>query len=869
MNRSLLLSLLLVIGCRREAPEATGESSPALATASRSSSPSSSELGKRVAELGDGAPFVFVIHPDHWGQARPHLAAMLAAHPDAKARAIGAATDANALLSALLDATKSSRREYDSYAPIDDELWDSSYKLESIALTGWDSGRPIVMALGEPPVDGPPGAALAAYLGRTELEPQRHQISIPATDDEALVAALGRVLDELGKPAPELVEGREGARAWRAGLDYVAVLPQETSVRLVVLAGTFGEPTPARLAAWKARLDPTPASLPDTPALALTVASEPLAAMLVRTWRLRGWSTWNDFHEVGQALQVVSRDQTVGALAVGGSIAMSPELVMSQRGVDVDDWAFALVADDTSLRLRAVASLTPSGRKGWDEALGDACAEAKAGATAAGTLPSLEASQFLALAMLQRQPGVGPALAEIFQNCGPMCMVHVVSTHPFGMVPRASCSLLEGHRAVAAAGKEESRGDPSVLPLELFEAPGVAELLRPIREVRWQTRRDGDALVNETVLAFGEAAPAAATSPGGKSWDSPLGAELLGPRDECMVELIEGLREGLERLGRDEPAMVAKGVTETLTKLAPALECASKDSEPEVIAKALRSAFVGLAARSLDDAYLGSSARVLLEESCRDHEDAAACSRVEAMRSRPERAPLALAEASECEPERLFQRGVLTISMTTKGTWLGETDHGTDLAALERALVAERGAYGVITGVVVFADPSLTAAQARPTLDVLARAGVSELGVVVSEAGAARRILPMTLVASTPSSAAGEVEEEPPTGESGSTPKKGLYAMKGPGDSIPRMLRGGPTTVLYLGTDGVELRTAAGATIPLRGSTPAERRAAVETANVESGSLGLTVELDAAAPWSRLALALETSCSVELRLAAP
>jgi hypothetical protein len=421
----------------------------------------------------------------------------------------------------------------------------------------------------------------------------------------------------------------------------------------------------------------------------------------------------------------------------------------------------------------------------------------------------------------------------------------------------------------SAAPVATSPRSSSELPFELFEASAVAEVMRSLPDIRWQTRRDGDALVNETVIALGDAAPAVATSPGGGSWSSPLGAETLGPRDECMVELIGGLREGLERLGRDEPAEAAKGVAQTLAQLAPALECASKDSEPAAIAKALRSAFVGITARSLDDAYLGSSALALLDESCREHEDAAACSRADAMRARPERVPLALrVEASDCDPDRLVSRGVLTIAVTAKGAWLGETAYGSDLAALERTLVPERREDGVLTGVVVFAEPSLTAAQVQPTLEALARAGAREIGVVVSEAAAPPRILSMALTErSRPSAAGGGKEPDPEEPEP--TTKKGLYAMKGPKDVIPRMLGGGPTTVLHLGADYSELRTPAGARIPLRGSTPTERRTVLEEANIESGSSGLAVEFGAAAPWSRLGLALETSCSVELRLVAP
>lgn len=853
MNRSLVLTFVLVTGCRREAAD---ESSAAAVAGSPSElgGRAPSELGDRVAELGDGAPLVLVIRPDHWGQARPHLATLLTGHPDAKARAIGAAADPHALLSALFHATKSSPPEDDPYGAREEGLWNASHAVDSIALAGWDLGRPIVMALGEPPVDGPPGAALATYLGRTELEPQRHQVSIPATDDDALVGALAHVLDVLGEPAPALVEGLEGARAWRAGVDYVAVLPQETTVRLVVLAGAFGEPTPTRLAAWKARLQPTPVSLPDTPALALALAPEAVVAVLARPWRLRGWATWRGFYELAEAREVVSRDQIDRAQVVGGAIAMSADLVMSQREADVDDWAFALVGDDTSLRVRAAASLTASGRKGWDDAWADACGEAKADdAAALGSLPSFDVSRLLALGATQRPAAVVPAFAEIFQECGSACWMYLASIHPLGLLPPARCDLLEG------------RVEPSALPAAALGFPQVAEALRPLREIRWQTRRDGDALVNETVLAFGEAAPASTSASGGR-WDSPLGADTLGTRDECMIELLAGLREGLQRLGRDEPAALAKGAARTLAQLAPALACASEDSEPAAVAKALRSAFVGLAARSIDGAYFGAAALELLEGSCREHEDTAACSRAEVLRARPLRVPLTLVEASDCDPDRYVAYGGLTITVAAKGTWLDDTPCGTDIAALERALVSARGDDSYLPSIVMFVEPSLTAAQVEPTLGVLSRLGVQQLGIVVAEPGAAPRSLPVTLSHRPRSPAAVEVEA-PPTVEPGPPAKKGLYAMKGPMDAVPQLLDSGPTAVLHVGIDDVELRTPTGAPIPLRGATPAERRTALEGS--EDGWGGISVELDEVTPWVRVRLALEMSCAVELRPAAP
>jgi hypothetical protein len=845
MHRSLVLVLvpfLVVLGCRREPVGDSNAASVAVSTGS------SSELRERVAELGDGAPLVLVIHPERWDRARPHLATVLAEHPDAKVRAIAAAADPNAVLSAILDAAKP--RPYDEpYDEPDDEREPSAPvapPVVSIALAGWDLGRPVVMALGEPPVDGPLGTALAAYLGRTDLEPQRHQISIPATDRDTLVGALDRVLEPLGVPAPELVEGHPGARAWRSGGDYVAVLPQPAAVRVVVLEGAFGEPTPARLEAWRARLAPTPVPLPDTPALALAVTSEPLVAALVRPWRLRDWSTWTGFYHLGRALETVPRDQLVSALAMGASVATAADLGMSPGTVDVDDWAFALVADDTSLRLRAVASLTPGGRARWDEAWAEACGEAKADGGVARTFDALRG---LAPPTPSRHPRIVPMFANVIQECGMACPMHMVLSQPFGLLPPARCDLLEG------------RGDASTLPVELFGRSTMATALRSLRDVRWQTRRDGDALVNETVLAFGEAASAVASSPGGARWDSPLGAAMVGSRDECMIEIIAGLRESLRALARDEPAAAAAAAARTLAELSPAFTCTSRDPAPAATARALRSAFVGLAARSIDDAYLEDAARRLLDESCREHEDAAACARIEALRPRPRRVPLALVEPIRCDPDRLVARGTVTIAVTAKGAWIGEVAYGDDLAAFERALAAARSEDDVLWGAVVFAEPSLTAAQVEPTLAALARAGAREIGVVVSEAGASPRILPLMLPERSPPPAGGggEVEAEGTWG---------LYAMEGPRDPLAQMW-GRRTTVLRLGVDDIELRTPTAARVPLRGSTPAQRRKALDDANDETGSVGLVVELDRATPWSRMGLALETSCDAELRLVVP
>jgi hypothetical protein len=321
-----------------------------------------------------------------------------------------------------------------------------------------------------------------------------------------------------------------------------------------------------------------------------------------------------------------------------------------------------------------------------------------------------------------------------------------------------------------------------------------------------------------------------------------------------MIDLVAGLRTGLTRVGRDEPVEGVKAAELALTELAPAIECASRDSEPKATAKALRSTFVAIAARLADDAYLGGSARMLLEASCREHEDAAACARVEQMKARPERVPLPLAEASPCEHESLARRGAVTISVTAEGSWIDDTAYGTDLAAFERALPLDGDQEGVLSAVVVFAEPTLAAARVQPTLEALARRGATEIGIVV-EVGGSRRIVPVklsTLAPPTEPAGGGGVKPDPPA-------KKGLYAMKRHPDEMARWAGLGAPSVLHLGPDLVELRTPEGTVSSLDGMTPAQRREAVA-----SSSLGLAVELGATTPWARLGVALETSCSFEL-----
>lgn len=68
-----------------------------------------------------------------------------------------------------------------------------------LELAGWDRGRPLVLALFEPPVDGPVGTIAAGLPLRLGALPGlRHQIVVPASDREALRDAFTRSFDAGG-----------------------------------------------------------------------------------------------------------------------------------------------------------------------------------------------------------------------------------------------------------------------------------------------------------------------------------------------------------------------------------------------------------------------------------------------------------------------------------------------------------------------------------------------------------------------------------------------------------------------------------------------------------------------------------------------
>ncbi len=441
----LLAALLLVPACNCGEEAKPEDSAADAAVAAAKSVPVDPSVLGAVESLGDEGALVVVLRPGQWAGLHGALASWLARLP-AEAEPLRAAKTGADLPDLL--------------------AYPMGMAAGSLTLTGWDPSRPIVASLGEVPYRGVPGTvtpSLPVLDGK--VSSIRHQVLVPATDPAALIGALAGVLERSGgKAQPELVEGRQGARAVRIEQMSVAMLPAEAAVRVVV----FDEgvmPEAERLAAMRERLDPTPASPVATPALSLLGQPEAVAAAWVRPWRMRPLAAVAGSVQMLRAVATVSSDHRSQLLARGTQIVLASELLMTDAGAEIDDVAMALVVDDGTVRLRSAMSLTPEGEAIFEAAAkgaGDVLATAS---TDAWVDVSMRADVRAMLDATEPPPALAGAsrpgeIAEAIMEGGFFATMYIGLRHPLGML-----RMLEGF-----AAKED-------LPLPIDTLPVAAHLV--------------------------------------------------------------------------------------------------------------------------------------------------------------------------------------------------------------------------------------------------------------------------------------------------------------------------------------------------------------------------------------------------------
>ncbi len=234
--------------------------------------------------------------------------------------------------------------------------------LGQVDIQGWDPSRPVVASLAETPYDGIPGSVITQLptLDR-KIPPLRHQVLLPATDPSTLVGSLTGLLGPMGKPWPALVEGHAGAHAIDMGDASVALFPADSAVRVVIFQGGVLPDEAERLAYHKEHLTATPQAPVHTPALSLLAQPDGMISALVRPWRLRPLAVLTGSTEMLYALATVGSGNIDSIMARGMHYVLMSELTMTDEGAEVDDLAMSLTADEGTLRVHSVMSLTPKG----------------------------------------------------------------------------------------------------------------------------------------------------------------------------------------------------------------------------------------------------------------------------------------------------------------------------------------------------------------------------------------------------------------------------------------------------------------------------------------------------------------------------
>jgi hypothetical protein len=400
---ALGLVLLGSAGCRRKQPENT-EATPTIVRDPVAAAPA--ELRGQLAKLGDRGVAVLAVRDAGWAEG-----------PSMILEALGERASSPEWLLRELAKT------------ID-------LPVPPTPLAGRDTSRAILASLGEAPVDGVVTfATVSQPLREASQAGMRHQMLIPAKDTAALGDSVAAWFVEL-EAWPELVAGRERARAWRTDDGFVAALPEADAVRVIVVHGVAGIDRISELPRWQAQLDSVAVEPEDSPALRQFGQPDTSAALFVRPWRMRGYFTWWGLYEGRSALSdapIAYREQ---AVARATAIVLGSEVMMSDDNPELDDWALSLGRTDGALRLRAVANLTELGQQRLAAARSESAAPLTIAATdlIADSWVTIDASALLAEA---RGPGVLAELSidealELWRNCGIGCPLHAALRAPVG-----------------------------------------------------------------------------------------------------------------------------------------------------------------------------------------------------------------------------------------------------------------------------------------------------------------------------------------------------------------------------------------------------------------------------------------------------
>ena len=243
-----------------------------------------------------------------------------------------------------------------------------------VEFQGWDTSRPILIALGETDYAGVAGST----VGQLPLEEGwvpgvRHQALVPATDATALQGSLAKLLSSGDNALPELAKGHPGAVATRFDEWSVVLLPADKAVRVVVFEEYVGLAEDKAFAHMSKRLD-TPIHTTASAAAQVLEDNEAVVAAWFRPDRLRPLAATAGAGQMLAAVATVTPEIRPQLMATGMGILMASDGAMPDEGAEVDELGMTLSVDGNVLRLRQIAALSDEGERAFAAATKDVSA---------------------------------------------------------------------------------------------------------------------------------------------------------------------------------------------------------------------------------------------------------------------------------------------------------------------------------------------------------------------------------------------------------------------------------------------------------------------------------------------------------------
>lgn len=362
------------------------------------------------------APVTLAFHPAQWAEL--HLASMpLLTKLPGEFEPVRKAASAEALLSML--ATR-------------------IFGIAPPKVQGWDTSRPILIALAETDTSGVAGATVGQLpLDEGWVAGLRHQALVPASDPQALMKSLSSMLASGEKQLPDLAKDHPGAVAMGFDDWSVVLLPADKAVRVVVFETYFGLPEDKAQAHMRTRLD-DPIHTTASVAAAVLADDGAVFAAWIRPDRLRSAAVTSSAGQMLAAVATVAPDTKPRIMAAGLDVLLSSDAAMVDEGAEIDELAIALRVDGDVLRLSQLSLLSEEGEKAFAAATkdvsptfatapGPAWADLVVRADLRALLDAIEPPSFA-----HPSEGAGPVY-EVIRQGGPFAVLHLGTRHGLGL----------------------------------------------------------------------------------------------------------------------------------------------------------------------------------------------------------------------------------------------------------------------------------------------------------------------------------------------------------------------------------------------------------------------------------------------------